>query len=783
MHGGDGIHGGETPDGWRDLAAAIPECVGVQADGTFVYAADELAAPAGLEADDLEGADWRTPFDAAEAARLERDALATARADGRWSGAVRFPASGGDAAAIPVSIAATGAGALAWLARDTGGAGAGTAGANERPATAFLRSVLDADPDAVCVSGADGRQRVYDDALPETTGYARAELDAMGLPDLVPDDRRGEVAALFDGRDADGDASVEAPLVSRDGDHVPHEFSVTGVRQPATGERVPCVVVRDIADDRARERRLERYETIVDTVDDGIYALDEDLQFSFVNDGLCDLLGLPRSDVVGADATEFIDDEDAVALADDLRSRAVDGDTSTATVRADVQAAGETRVLEARYRLHPEPDDRYRGSVGVVRDVTDRLERERRLERKLEELATLDRITELLLATVRELTQTTSREAVERTICERLTASDRYAFAWVGERALDDAGRVRPREQAGDGPLDDIAVTAADSDPATEAAGRAMRTGVVQSVDVDDLPRGSWRTAARERGFESVAAVPLQHREAVYGVLVVCATHEGAFSPRERDGFDVLGRTVGAVIYASRSRELLFADAVVELEFRFDGDGSVFAATARERGCELSLDGYVAADDGWLLYVTVDGERPEAVAAAATDDPRVESARTVRGRASGGRLELAVTRSPLLRAVLDAGAAVRDAAATPSDATLVVDAPADADIRGIVDHVLTAYSGAELLARRRHDRDLTAVGSPAGLLDGLTDRQREALEAAYRAGYFSWPRESTAEDVAASLGVAAPTLHAHLRKAEARLLRTLLDGAAAADRE
>jgi predicted DNA binding protein len=56
----------------------------------------------------------------------------------------------------------------------------------------------------------------------------------------------------------------------------------------------------------------------------------------------------------------------------------------------------------------------------------------------------------------------------------------------------------------------------------------------------------------------------------------------------------------------------------------------------------------------------------------------------------------------------------------------------------------------------------------------LTERQHQALEAAFHSGFFEWPRESTGEDVAASLGVAPPTFHQHLRKAERKVFDHLL---------
>jgi predicted DNA binding protein len=134
-----------------------------------------------------------------------------------------------------------------------------------------------------------------------------------------------------------------------------------------------------------------------------------------------------------------------------------------------------------------------------------------------------------------------------------------------------------------------------------------------------------------------------------------------------------------------------------------------------------------------------------------------------------------VTESSLLHAVTDAGTTLQHAVATPDGSDLVVEAPLDADVRGIVDDIRDTFVDVTFVARRERDRETTAIGRPGGLLGDLTDRQREVVEAAYRAGYFDWPRESTAEEVAGSLGLAGPTLHGHLRKAEATILSALLD--------
>ena len=57
----------------------------------------------------------------------------------------------------------------------------------------------------------------------------------------------------------------------------------------------------------------------------------------------------------------------------------------------------------------------------------------------------------------------------------------------------------------------------------------------------------------------------------------------------------------------------------------------------------------------------------------------------------------------------------------------------------------------------------------------LTPRQREALEAAYDAGYYGAERTGTVAEVAAALGCAPGTAAEHLRKAEARVVSRALD--------
>lgn len=105
---------------------------------------------------------------------------------------------------------------------------------------------------------------------------------------------------------------------------------------------------------------------------------------------------------------------------------------------------------------------------------------------------------------------------------------------------------------------------------------------------------------------------------------------------------------------------------------------------------------------------------------------------------SGGRLSVGVVGPP---------GQLREALASVPD-------PIDAEIDR-----LGQYAGGERLA---------------GV--GLTGRQREALRAARRVGYYDVPRTGSVADVADELGCSSSTAGAHLRKAEAALVEALMGG-------
>lgn len=74
--------------------------------------------------------------------------------------------------------------------------------------------------------------------------------------------------------------------------------------------------------------------------------------------------------------------------------------------------------------------------------------------------------------------------------------------------------------------------------------------------------------------------------------------------------------------------------------------------------------------------------------------------------------------------------------------------------------------------------DVERVGeynrSPATFDPGLTDRQFEAIAAAVETGYYEIPRRGSVTDISQELGCASGTASEHLRKAEQKIMETVV---------
>lgn len=215
---------------------------------------------------------------------------------------------------------------------------------------------------------------------------------------------------------------------------------------------------------------------------------------------------------------------------------------------------------------------------------------------------------------------------------------------------------------------------------------------------------------------------------------------------------------------------------VTEVEISF-GSGDFFLVMASERAeCEFQLELVVPRSDGEVLeYFTVTGADPERVLALLHEARDVTEARLLERSGDRARFEL-VTDGHLAKALADQGTPVTGITATAGQGRLTAEVPPHIDVSSAIEGFLAEYPEAELVARRRTERQtplLTRDQFVTELLAGLTEKQLRVLRVAHAEGYFDWPRDHSAEQLASRLEVATPTFTEHLRAAERKLLDEL----------
>ena len=305
------------------------------------------------------------------------------------------------------------------------------------------------------------------------------------------------------------------------------------------------VYFRDVSDRKERERELERYETIVETVDDGVYVLDEEYRFTTVNDAYVEMTGYDRDELLGS-PSELVVGEELSALAAE-RSASLAGTDENATVEAEMQRADGTRLLaESKFTALPCENEAFRGTVGVVRDVTERKEMERRLRRE----------------------RNVNERIVETAPAGILTFDGDEAIDVINERAMEIFGY--DREAFGD-VVSDIEKL----DPVAPDGTRLSMEQLPsrQAIDSDDVIYGTemgFRDADGERLWLSMSAAPLSDGEEVGAVVTfkdITDRREMERSLRESEAkFRMLAEHLEEVVWMSTPEkdEMLYVNPAYE---------------------------------------------------------------------------------------------------------------------------------------------------------------------------------------------------------------------------
>jgi len=203
-------------------------------------------------------------------------------------------------------------------------------------------------------------------AVPETPNFYRQLTAALSQdPDAIRTIRGPDVPA----------EPTEFSVPTEDGRarfrYTEHEF-------PDTVGPLRLVVVEDVTWSARSSARLELLDLLDRHVQDGISVVDANGRVEYHNESFADLLGY--DDMVGEHTAAYMAEGELQSGQRTLQQlRTADRDSAVIDMTFET-ADGEERTLAVHFSVR-DGDDGYEGLVNVARDVTERRDRERTLER------------------------------------------------------------------------------------------------------------------------------------------------------------------------------------------------------------------------------------------------------------------------------------------------------------------------------------------------------------------------------------------------------------------
>ena len=279
---------------------------------------------------------------------------------------------------------------------------------------------------------------------------------------------------------------------------------------------------------------FDRHAEVIEALDDGVYALDDAGEFVFVNGAMTELTGYTADELLG-EHTRVIKDRETVAIAEDhlrdLLSADAGSNVGTTFELTIHHKTGERLACEDHMTVLYGPDGEFRGTAGVIRDISERKRRE-------ETLADLQE-------TSRALMQAPSREAVAGIVSS--AAKQVLGLPFNVVRLYDGAEQVlRP---------------AAMTEETVERLGDRPVYGIDEGFPGEVFASGEPMVYADEAGVDLGGDEPI--RSALYfpigvhGTLSVLSTEPDAFDDIDRQVVALLATNAAAACNrAKREQEV-----------------------------------------------------------------------------------------------------------------------------------------------------------------------------------------------------------------------------------
>jgi PAS domain S-box-containing protein len=216
----------------------------------------------------------------------------------------------------------------------------------------------------------------------EILGYDETELRDKSWETIVAADDRDKIGTVVENLlNADGGAHALNRNVRKDGEVIISEWHNRAVTDADGNVRSIFSKFQDVTDRERRKSELQEYEAIIEALSDAVYVVDEEGRFTYVNDGFVELVGYDRETILG-NTPSLIKDDDAVKQAEQQLGRLLSGDgPETLAFEVTIHPRNSDPVVcQDHMGVLPYEGAQFNGSVGTLREITEKKARERELQ-------------------------------------------------------------------------------------------------------------------------------------------------------------------------------------------------------------------------------------------------------------------------------------------------------------------------------------------------------------------------------------------------------------------
>ncbi|HOT02897.1 MAG TPA: PAS domain S-box protein [Methanolinea sp.] len=250
----------------------------------------------------------------------------------------------------------------------------------------ILAKLLDNAPASITVHDLEGNFLYANQRTLDLHGYTREEFLSLNLHELDVPESEALIQSRIEAIMRTGEADFDVWHFKKDGSTIP--LHINTLLTEWQGKKVLMSIATDMTERlRAQEdlrKSEEKFRRIVETAHEGIWAMDEHFNTTYVNRRLADILGYTPDEMMGRPIDSFMADREMADNRSKLQERmkGVPG----AYERTFVTRDGLERIMYVSATPILDEKGVFRGSFAMLTDVTEEKRIQKQLQREHDEL-------------------------------------------------------------------------------------------------------------------------------------------------------------------------------------------------------------------------------------------------------------------------------------------------------------------------------------------------------------------------------------------------------------